>query len=147
MATANFYHFMGDNKEVEKSLGEVIVSKETIRPYEPLDDISGTLLLEYSANIEGCNYCVYDGKNYFVTDKVREIGGKIRITLKSDVLMNYWSGAQNAIAIITRSAKSGAQNTYLPDNTWPIQQDPEIVIHNFGEFTYTDQQIVVNIVG
>lgn len=156
--TASFYTYTGDNRVLEKELGAAIKTlTNTIKPYKPLDDLTGVLTLDYDAALLSANYChlgTYaneawsNDKYYYVIDRKYDIGQKMELVLKVDVLMTYKSEImRGSINTLSRTSTSGLQNLYLPDNTWPIEQDPIILTYNLGGFTFTEQQVVANIVG
>ena len=156
--SADFYTYTGDSRVLQKELGTAIKSLSgLIEPYKPLDDLTGTLILAYDASLLSANYChlgTYangnwsNDKYYYIIDRKYDIGQKMELVLKVDVLMTYKSEIMvGSINTLSRTSTPGLQNLYLPDNTWPIEQDPNILTYNLGGFTFTEQQVVANIVG
>ena len=107
--TLDLYNISDNPKQLYKTIGDSIYqTTQTIKPYEPISDLTGSILITYSSTAEDCNYAkiVDDAgftKYYFVTDKQLEVGGKMRIYLEIDVLMTFQEDILNCPAVYDRS--------------------------------------------
>ena len=107
-------------------------------PYEPMSDLTGYIIIDWHGDYEGCNYLTMtetwgDEEEpqtrttyYFITDIVKDIGGKMRLILRRDVLMTFKSDINNLDLHVTRcSLQAGivegknttGYNSMIPDGT------------------------------
>ena len=85
-------------------------------PYEALDDLNGYVIIDYDSNVMGCNYAEYDGKKYFVTDRIRQPGQKLQVQLRVDSLSTYWTEIKNCSAVVRTTTYSDGWSRYMQGN-------------------------------
>ena len=86
---------------------------QTLNPYEALSDLDGYVIVEYNANYENINYAAYDGDYYFVTDREKLIGGKLKLYMHMDVLMSYKTDIESCPMVALRSEMTTKHNAYM----------------------------------
>lgn len=92
-------------KEFDQREGKTI-EVPNVQPFERLDDLTGTLILEYNDAIEASNYCEFEGMKYFITGKARDIGERLVLTLKLDALSTYWGQIKKCEAIVRTTTQN-----------------------------------------
>lgn len=102
----HFKQTTSDPKTAEKKFVANIDYEKTCTPYEALDDLNGYVIIDYDSNVMGCNYAEYDGKKYFVTDRVRQPGQKLQVRLRIDSLSTYWEQINQCQAMVRTSSDS-----------------------------------------
>ena len=103
----HFKQTTSDPKTAEKKFVENIDYEKTCTPYEALDDLNGYVIIDYDANVMGCNYAEYDSKKYFVTDRIRQPGQKLQVRLRIDSLSTYWGQINQCEAIVRTTSNVG----------------------------------------
>lgn len=81
------------------------------------------LTIKTSDNLSSLNYAfikLFNGRYYFVTNRVAVANGLWRLQLVEDVLMTYREQLKTTRAAFNRS--SDFYNTYLPDDRAPVTQ-------------------------
>ena len=141
------YNNTDNPKTVNKTLSETPTHTATITPYQPLSELTGTIILAYNSALDSANYCSFGSKYYFITDRILLTGGKIQLTLRVDVLMTYKTAIKNCPAILARTETKEAQDIYIADPDYPIEQYKKIVIKNFAPFSYSQNQFIACITG
>lgn len=110
--SATLYNISANPRVVDKPLGSPVLTANALAPYEELSNLTGKLILAYNADALNANYCKLtetDGqyttfeKYYYITDVSRDIGQKMNILLRTDVLMTYKSDIMNCEIIANRS--------------------------------------------
>lgn len=147
MATISLYNISDNPKKLVKNPGNALYTPTTFEPYQPLSDLTGTVLIPYKIKVgndyvilEGANYAKLNGKYYFITDRVLEPGGKLRLYLKIDVLMTYAEQIKNCPAVNRRSAN--LYNAFIYDNQMDRFAFPANGLYNFwhevtGTFSFS----------
>lgn len=107
--TIHFKQTTSDPKTAEKKFVANIDYEKQCTPYEALDDLNGYVIIDYDSNVMGCNYAEYDGKKYFVTDRIRQPGQKLQVKLRIDSLSTYWGQINQCEAIVRTT-------TQIPDD-------------------------------
>lgn len=106
------YKCADDQRTLNKSLTDPIT--RTVQLKNDTDLISPTFMLLYDAAIlAGYNYASMDGRYYFITDMAGAIGGQLRISCRTDVLMTYAAQILQCPVIVNRSSTSW--NAYIED--------------------------------
>lgn len=101
-----------DPKQAVKSIVPESAVTKDCTPYETLDDLNGYVILDYDSTLMDKNYAQYDGKFYFVTDRTRDIGHKMKIFLRIDSLSTYWNQIKECDAVVnTTTNPSDPLNT------------------------------------
>lgn len=151
--TVDFYNYTGEMSVVSKSLG-IALASPSCTPIQALDDLTGTIIIDYDAAVENANYAKISTEYYFVTDKAKLTGGKMQINLRKDVLTTYAADIRATPAIIARTQDSNYTNSYLPDNLQRVYANKKTAIKNFTgasfEYSHVDDgyfQIVLGAVG
>lgn len=93
----------------------------TVVPYEPLSDLEGYLILEYDNVVERSNYCYFEERYYFIKDREKLIGGKLRLTLRVDVLKTYENQVDTIDVVCKRTALENLQSQYIADPYAPVE--------------------------
>lgn len=142
------YSVSDDPNTLNKTLGTG--SSRNGTPYEPLDDLSGYVILYYTADIENYNYCALTiggkTKYYNITSKSMETGGNVRLNLYCDVLMTYKSEINNISGILSRTSTNDFTNAYLQDNRAQYQADRTTINVTLAELAY-EGAIVFGVIG
>lgn len=140
--SANFYNNTDNPKTVTKTLPETPTHTATITPYQPLSELTGTIILAYNSDLDSANYCSFGSKYYFITDRILLTGGKIQLTLRTDVLMTYRAAILNCKAVINRS--DTLNNAQILDGAirHEARQDIEYIDFNNG-LSYPEKVIMV----
>lgn len=125
--TVTFYNISDPPNKLSKTIGTALKTS-TCTPFKPVSDLTGTILLDYTAEAEGANYAMVTGdgreRYCFITDIEKDIGGRMSITLKEDPLMTFSTKIELAPILATRSsvlAKDDGNvgyNAYLQDGMW-----------------------------
>lgn len=97
--------------------------EKTCTPYAELDDLNGYVIIDYTAAILDYNYAEYGGKSYFITDRTRDIGGKMKVFLKVDSLSTYWNQIKECDAVV---------NTTTDSNGWTAMVQGNRMIYAYG---------------
>lgn len=128
------YNCSDNRKNLNKTLtgGTQI---ETVKPYEPVSDLDGYVILDYNADYMNYNYAAYLNQFYFIEDRELLPGGKIKLKLHMDVLMSFQTDIRNCPAI---AARSTIGNPYINDSMVPTQSYKLVKTYGFGDggFTY-----------
>ena len=131
---------MTDNpKMINKTLPTASANFESTKPYEAISDLTGSLLVPYSLAAEKANYMktavtvngVTITKYYFITDRVLEIGNKLRLFLKTDVLYTYAADIKKCPAVCRRSAN--LYDAFIYDNQMNRYAFPANGLYNFWD--------------
>lgn len=96
------------------------------------------------------NYCIWDGRYYYVTDIVSESNTLFRVECELDTLATFKNAIGNYNTLISRS--DSAFNTHVMDTIYPSKADPytqSTIISNPGLFTTNRAAgtIVMGVVG
>lgn len=142
------YSNNSDNKKINKSLVTkggafgITLKKDT-------DVISPDLLitLPTGVNIQDVNYAYIDsfGYYYFITKKVKTLGGLYHITLDLDELYTFKSEILSNYAYITRSESNF--NNYIIDSNVPLLSNVIVSDVNIGGFDKTKTRTYLTVVG
>lgn len=142
------YSVSDDPNTLNKTLGTG--SQRNGTPYEPVNDLSGYVILDYTEDIENYNYCAVTignkTKYYTITSKSMEIGGNVKLNLSCDVLMTYQSEINNISGILSRTATNDFTNAYLQDNRAQYQADRTTINVTLAELAY-EGFIVLGVIG
>ena len=119
---ATFYNYTGNPKKIKKDLGTG-TNVSNFKPFEDFSEQSPYLIIGYNATIYGCNYAKIDGHFYFITDRVLQVGNRMQLTCKKDVLTDILTNANQSVVnlpvIIERSTND--YNSYIADNMQSTQ--------------------------
>ena len=105
----------------EKTATAYLKTLETVVPYEPLSDLEGYLILEYDNVVERANYCYFEERYYFIKDREKLIGGKLKLHLTVDVLKTYENQIDKVDVVCKRTALSSFQSQYVADPYAPVE--------------------------
>lgn len=149
--TCTFYNISDPPNKLSKTIGTALKTS-TCTPFKPVSDLTGTILLDYTAEAEGANYAMVTGdgreRYCFITDIEKDIGGRMSITLKEDALMTFSTGIKNCDILATRcsviSKDDGnvGYNSYLEDGMWRCDSTSLYWLSEDlfnGYFDYTDR--------
>lgn len=123
-----FYTCTDDPRTVSKRL-QLIASKIDVHIKRDLSIMEPELELEYSADIEGCNYLAFDSKYYFVkpAGMIRATGGRLIIQARLDVLKTYDTKIRALPGIPARVEDPAVADWYLHDSRQPVRAYRSIV--------------------
>lgn len=111
--TASFFQFDGDKTCVDKQLTPV-GAPTTIKPYRPLNDLEGTIVV--SDDFQTANYVkmVIAGKEkaFYIRSRTIDTAGRMTCLLYEDVLATHSDWIKSQKALLLRSYAYG--NDYLP---------------------------------
>lgn len=126
--TCNLYKISDPPFQLKKNLDTVLRANISCSPFEPLSDLKGKIILDYTAEADEANYCsIVEGtrtRYAFITDRVKGVGGRLTLILEEDPLMTFKAGILEADILATRAsvlAKDSGNvgyNAYLPDGFW-----------------------------
>lgn len=135
MPGMTLYNTTSNPKALTKNLtGGIQI--QTINPYEALSDLDGYVIIAYNADYENINYAAYDGDYYFVTDREKLIGGKMKLYLHMDVLMSFKTDIENCPMVALRSEMTTKHNAYIQDGLRVTYADRETVTFTLGNLEY-----------
>lgn len=132
--TVNLLFTSADPRQVNKPYS-VIAGAVNIIPTSAFDIIAPTLYLDYKENYLSANYCYIPmlKRYYYINDISIDIGKRIALNCKIDVLMSYSSEIRQCQACVVRSESVG-KPTYVQDSQLPIHpSDQEIKSIRFSE--------------
>lgn len=150
--TCNLYNSTDNPKTIGKTLtGGTAVS--SVKPYEPISELTGSILIAYTGTKFDYNYISIDFSNdetphirkYFITDKELEIGGKMRLILKLDVLETFGADILKCPAVFDRTSKTGIGNSKIKDNADIFTEDLNVTVHKFDQIFSNDSSIIVTV--
>lgn len=131
MPGMTLYNTQSNPKALNKDLtGGIQI--QTINPYEALSDLDGYVIIEYNAAYENINYAAYDGDYYFVTDREKLIGGKLKLYMHMDVLMSFKTDIESCPMVALRSEMTTKHNAYIQDGLRVTYADRETVTFTLG---------------
>lgn len=114
-----FYNVSDPPNKIKKSLGAAVGSTGACSPWEPVDDLHGSVLTNYNAAVESANYCHVTGdgreRYCYVREITKELGGQMRVHMDVDPLMTFKDEILNSDIYITRTSQSGSDYGYNMD--------------------------------
>ena len=120
----NFWRFAGSPKRIDKVLSATPdLVKNAVTPFEPLDELSGYIIMEYNDIYKEMTMAGIGWKYYHITDRTALPGGRIRLDLSVDVLYTYSSGILATNAYCIRSENVAYQTPYIVDSNAPINAE------------------------
>lgn len=154
--TVTLYNTDENPKVLSKTLTDG-VSIGDCAPYEPISDLTGSVLVPYTQTAEQCNYAmlVFTDNNvnftkyYYITDRQLEVGKKMRLYLKTDVLKTYDEQIRKCKAVFDRCENADMANVETADSYRRIEADQELdywyfnVVGGGSGFTYPNRVIAV----
>lgn len=152
----SFYTITDDPKKVSKTLGNAVMTKNNIQPFDPLSEQEPVLIMTYNSAYDGVNYAkITEGGRewyYFVDQPILTPGQSVSLQLRIDVLMTNRTELLNLDVIIQRSSIN--YNSYMYDDKQRGQVNrttfSAVFPGHFGtgnEFTYNGQIYVAAIGG
>lgn len=137
--TVNFYKITDNPKKIDKTLGNVLATA-TCSPWEPVDDLNGNIMIDYSANAESANYATVTGGlgnrtlHCFVREFTKDIGGHCRVHLEIDPLTTNAGQLKECDCICETTCKTDLYDRYILNSNLKVTQ---FVIHGS---TYKDSK-------
>lgn len=132
------YNTISNPKSLTKDLTNSITI-ETINPYEPVSDLEGYVIVNYNSAYENMNYAAYDNDFYFIVDREKMIGGKMKLYLRMDVLMSFSTDIVNCPIVVLRSEVTSKHNAYIQDGLRVTYADRKVVTYPIGDLTAQDE--------
>lgn len=114
------YKYSGDPRVVNKSLESTSSTISVIEPYEALDELRGSIIIAGSAANESANYCLLNGRYYYIEDRIKDTAGRLRLNLREDVLMTLKNKLYKLSAVFDRVTTTTLMQATIPDNL-PLQ--------------------------
>ena len=134
--TCQLYTFDDHKSVLDKQLTS-LSTELTIAPYQPINDLEGTIILGDS--YQAANYCrlVIAGKTkyYYITSRTADTAGRLHCRLFEDVLMTHSAWIKIQPAILARSFAYG--DDFLPAG-YPALSYSKISHHSSSAFTFGD---------
>lgn len=133
--TATFYDYTGVPFQIDKVLGDPFGTSQLLKPYEPLSDLEGKIILDYNQLYFRSNYCILNfndpespeyTKNYFITNRELLPGGKMALYLSVDSLTTYKTGVLKTKVICVRCSLTEKQSPYIYDTYAPVETRREV---------------------
>jgi hypothetical protein len=117
--TLKLYQCTDERKKINKNINDENVAKtiNNVTPYEALSDLEGYVIIDYDADVFDLNYAKLENSYYFITDRERLIGNKMKLYLKMDALFTYKTDVLRCPAIAERS---NVGNPYIIDPELPL---------------------------
>jgi hypothetical protein len=115
---------------------------ETIKPYEPVSDLEGYVIVNYNSAYENMNYAAYDNDFYFITDREKMIGGKMKLYLRMDVLRSFKDNIVNCDCVLDRATDN--YNAYIVDELRPVGQTM-VSNKRLGGFTWDANMLLITV--
>ena len=138
--TCNLYKISDPPYQLNKdiiSAGKLIRENIPCSPFEPLGDLKGNIIIDYSFNADAANYCsitessggetpVTRTRYAFITDRIKGVGGRLTLVLEEDPLMTFKARILNLDILVERCTKQAqigdpaGYNSLLPDSRVPV---------------------------
>lgn len=99
-----------------------------VKPNEPCNILSPSLVMTYSSAVANSNYCYIDtfGRWYFVTGVTLVSATRCIVSCAVDVLHTYHANIKNCIGTVLRSESVG-KPTMIGDSKLPVYTNERIV--------------------
>lgn len=122
---AMFFRYAGDPDTLGKQLGTALHTA-VCAPFEPVDDLNVSLIMDYTAALDSCTYVIADSRCYFITSRQRLTGGRIALYCAIDVLETYSTEINALDCIIKRTSADPEKNTKgwnsLLEDQWAVTE-------------------------
>lgn len=146
--TCNLYKISDPPFQLDKNLGNALRKNIRCSPFEPMGDLKGNIIIDYSFNADEANYCsitetsggetpVTRTRYAFITDRVKGVGGRLTLVLEEDPLMTYYTDILKQTIEVTRCSKQANEASKSGYNS--MLRDPEIettVQRSYREFAF-----------
>lgn len=139
--TCNLYNISDPPFQLDKNLGTALRANISCSPFEPMGDLKGNIIIDYSAEADEANYCsITEGtrtRYAFITDRVKGVGGRLTLVLDEDPLMTYYKEILKQRIEVTRCSKQANEDSMSGYNS--MLRDPEIettVQRSYREFKF-----------
>ena len=107
--TVTYYNIQDPPNKINKTLGTAVGSS-TCSPWEPVSDLSGKIIANYTSAVEAGNYVAITGdgrpRYCYIRDVIKRPGGQMEITLEEDPLMTFSTEIMNIDAYVFRTSQS-----------------------------------------
>lgn len=148
--TITFYKISDPPNKLDKSL-PTATKTASCTPFEPVADLTGSVLIDYVAGVEGCNYAqITQGTNQtegrprycFITDIQKDVGQRMRVFLREDPLMTFKDQIKNWRITVDRCEKRAildgdtGWNAYITDNAVKLDQRYMVQTKPLYKFTW-----------
>lgn len=160
------FDYTGENITIDKKIGGVLLDSAnystlsgvlnvaSMTPYRPLSDLTGEITLAYDATGFAANYVMINygttetpyTKNYFITDRQLLAGGKMLLTLRTDVLTTFRSGVRS-VPVVCRRTACGFQSPYIFDDRAPVTTERRVrqTENTSNLAAYSDDMILITV--
>ena len=149
--TCNLYKISDPPATLHKDItsnGKLIRGNISCSPFEPMGDLKGNIIIDYSFNSDEANYCsitelsggehpVERTRYAFITDRVKGVGGRLTLVLEEDPLMTHYEEILKQSIEVTRCSKQANSESMSGYNS--MLHDPEIettVQRSYREFNF-----------
>lgn len=142
----NFWRYAGSPKLINKNLpAEAAISRQSVEPFEPLDELSGYIIMQYNQDYYEMTMAGIGWKYYHITGRTALPGNRIRLDLRVDCLYTYRTDLMNCPVWCKRSAV--LQTPYIMDNKAPIESRKEVSASPMAAIGAHSSDIIIVTVG
>lgn len=118
----NFWRYAGSPKMINKNLpAEAAISRLSVEPFEPLDELSGYIIMQFNQDYYEMTMAGIGWKYYHITGRTALPGNRIRLDLRVDCIYTYKNEIYNQPANAVRTGNPSLQSPYVPDQKAPFE--------------------------
>ena len=119
--TIQLYKNLSDNRYVVKQLSEILSAEILLLEDDSTDAPIVVLTMFETYNAPNYAYIAEFNKYYYINNTEVLTGGRVRYTMKCDVLMTFADGIKSSVALIKRANSVG--NILMNDEGQAIRAD------------------------
>ena len=125
------YKNSSENNVIGKSLAQIKSVEANLK--NDVSIINPTLVLAYTENILGSNYCLIPKFNryYFIDEIVPITGDRCIVKCRVDVLESFKEDIKSLTVILDKAQSIYKSNKYLDDGSFIVENKDFNTIHNF----------------
>lgn len=125
------YKNLSENNVIGKTLTQIKSVEANLK--NDVSVINPTLVLNYTANILGSNYCFIPKFNryYFIDEIVPITGDRCIVKCRVDVLESFKEDIKSLTVILDKAQSIYKSNKYLDDGSFVVENKDFNTIHNF----------------
>lgn len=125
------YKNSSENNVIGKSL--VQIKRVECNLKNDVSVINPTLVIAYTENILGSNYCFIPKFNryYFIDEIVPITADRCVVKCRVDVLESFSDNIRNLMAVVDKQSSGVVANEYVNDGSLIVQTNEFTRIHNF----------------
>ena len=119
--TINFYKVTDPPNKLDKTTGTSLGSFNC-SPFKPISDLTGSVVVSYTAEVEAANYAAIGTRYYYVRDVILQPGGRMEVVLELDPLKTLSTEIKACDCICATTCKKELHNTYAQNSDLKISQ-------------------------